>query len=111
MDEKHFKTLVQRISHDLKIERKTIVDFELNVIDSQPAQLVGLHKEFISSARLDNLGSSLVSLDSLIEAHTSQSKDNSEVSLLMLFDHEEIGSQSMQGADSNLLVEVTERIC
>ena len=30
--------------------------------------------------------------------------------MIMLFDHEEIGSQSAQGADSNMLVEVTQRI-
>ncbi len=66
-----------------------IVDFELNVVDTQPAGLVGLHKEFVSSPRLDNLGSSLVSLDALID---SPAEDNAEINLIMLFDHEEIGS-------------------
>ena len=42
-EEKHFKTLLQRISTDLGIHRSDIVDLELNVIDQQPAQLVGLH--------------------------------------------------------------------
>ena len=37
---------------DLDIARERIVDFELNVCDSQPAQLVGLHDEFVSSPRL-----------------------------------------------------------
>lgn len=110
IEDKHFKTLTGRISKDLGIERASIVDFELNAIDSQPACLFGLHKEFISSARIDNLISSLTSIDSLIESHHKSSKDNAEVSMLMLFDHEEIGSQSMQGADSNMLVEVTERV-
>lgn len=40
---KHFKTLLDRISTDLKIERSQIVDFELNVVDTQPAGLLGLH--------------------------------------------------------------------
>ncbi len=83
--------LLSRISHDLQIERSTIVDFELNVLDAQPAQLVGLHKEFISSARLDNLGSSLVALDTILQVGV---QDNAEVSMIILFDHEEIGSQS-----------------
>jgi len=30
--------------------------------------------------------------------------------MIMLFDHEEVGSQSAQGADSNMAVEVTQRI-
>ncbi len=71
------------------------MDFELNVIDSQPAGLLGLHQEFLSSPRLDNLGSSLISLDALIESNANpNSKNNAEVSMLMLFDHEEIGSTS-----------------
>jgi aspartyl aminopeptidase len=92
VDEKHFKTLLNRISNDLDIDRNIIVDFELNAIDSQPACLVGLHKEFVSSPRLDNLGSSLTSLDSIIEVYKTGSLDDAEVSMIMLFDHEEIGS-------------------
>lgn len=86
------------------------MDFELNAIDHNPAQLVGLHKEFVSGARLDNLGSSLTSLDSLIETYKQGKLDNSEISMIMLFDHEEIGSQSAQGADSNMAAEITHRI-
>jgi aspartyl aminopeptidase len=66
LDEKHFSTLTALIANDLKVDRKRIIDFELNVCDVQPPALWGLHKEFISSPRLDNLGSSLVALDSLI---------------------------------------------
>ncbi len=37
-------------------------------------------------------------------------RDHSEVDMIMLFDHEEVGSQSAQGADSNMAVEITQRI-
>ena len=53
---------------------------------------MGLHQEFISSARLDNLGSSLVALDSILHVASAGPADNAEVSIIMLFDHEEIGS-------------------
>ena len=106
-DEKHLKSLLDRIGSDLGVDPKNIVDFELNVVDTQPAALVGLHKESVSSPRLDNLGSSLVALDAIIEC---QPADDAEVSMIMLFDHEEVGSQSAQGADSNMAVEVTTRI-
>lgn len=50
-----------------------------------------------------------MSLDAIIDAHQAKI-DNDEVSMIMLFDHEEIGSQSAQGADSNMAAEVTLRI-
>jgi aspartyl aminopeptidase len=64
----------------------------------------------VSSPRLDNLASSLCSLDALIEYHKNAPKDNAEVSMIMLFDHEEVGSTSAQGANSNMVVEACERI-
>ena len=75
-----------------------------------PPAITGLHSEFISSPRLDNLASSLCSLDALITHSKDGDKDNNEVSMIMLFDHEEIGSSSAQGADSNMVVEATERV-
>ena len=71
---------------------------------------MGLHNEFVSSPRLDNLASSLCSLDSIVEYSKTGNLDNAECSMIMLFDHEEIGSMSAQGADSNMVVETTERI-
>ena len=49
-------------------------------------------------------------MDSLIEFKEHGKHDNAECSMIMLFDHEEVGSQSAQGADSNMVVEVTDRI-
>lgn len=106
-EEKHYRSLLTRIGADLKVDPKNIHDFELNVIDTQPAGLVGIHREFVSSPRLDNLGSSLVALDAILETPIA---DDGEVSMIMLFDHEEVGSQSAQGADSNMAVEATTRI-
>lgn len=100
------------MAKDVGIERKDIVNFELNFCDSQESRLTGMHEEFISSPRLDNLASSFASLDALIE-HSKikpEERNHAEIDMIMLFDHEEIGSQSAQGADSNMAVETTERI-
>ena len=80
--------------------------------DAQPACLIGIHDEFISSPRLDNLASSITALDAIIEHAKAapETRNHSEIDMVMLFDHEEIGSQSAQGADSNMLVEITQRL-
>jgi aspartyl aminopeptidase len=61
---------------------------------------------------LDNLGSSFCALDSLIEHSKTdvKTRDHSEIDMIILFDHEEIGSQSVQGADSAMAKEITTRI-
>ena len=110
IEQKHYKTFLSRIASDIGCSIEEIVDFELCAYDHHPPAMIGLHKEFISSPRLDNLASSLCSLDSIIEYSKTGNKDNSECSMIMLFDHEEIGSCSAQGADSNMLVESTERV-
>ena len=109
LEERHLGQLTQLMANDLQIQRDAIIDFELNCYDSQPSSLFGLHEEFVSSPRLDNLASSLCSLDALVQRSKVplDQRDNSEVDIIMLFDHEEIGSQSAQGADSNMAVEVT----
>ena len=80
--------------------------------DAHPSCLVGVHNEFVSSPRLDNMASSLCSLDAMIQRPKIplEQRDNAEVEMIMLFDHEEVGSQSAQGADSNMVVESTQRI-
>jgi aspartyl aminopeptidase len=98
------------VARDIGVDIEQIIDFEFSAYDFQKPAIIGLHDEFVSSPRLDNLASSLCSLDSIIEFHKKDDKNNSEVSMIMLFDHEEIGSQSASGADSNLVVETIERV-
>lgn len=112
IEDRHLNTLTSLMANDLQVPRDSIIDFELNAYDSQPACLVGLHEEFVSSPRLDNLASSLCSLDALIQRSKvpMAERDHAEIDMIMLFDHEEVGSQSAQGADSNMAVEITQRV-
>lgn len=72
-----------------------------------------MHEEFVSSPRLDNLASSLCALDAIIK-HSKKdvktARNHSEVDMIILFDHEEVGSQSAQGADSNMANEILTRL-
>jgi aspartyl aminopeptidase len=81
-----------------------VLDYELCLYDTQAPQLIGLQREFIASARLDNLLSCFAGLQGLLNS-------NDEVSsLLVCNDHEEVGSQSAAGAQGPMLRTVLERL-
>ncbi len=85
--------------------RSKILSFELSLYDCQPARLVGLESEFIASARLDNLLSCFAAVDALTR---SRKKGNH---VIVLNDHEEVGSASTSGAEGPFLQSVISRIC
>jgi len=104
--------LLQLVAHELSVPTSSIVDFELNLFDLQQATLGGIYSEFIHSARLDNLASCFMAVQSLVEYVNENGLDNDEdVSLIALFDHEEVGSSSATGAGSPIMGEAVKRIC
>jgi len=76
VQKKHFTTFLQRLATDLEITADQIVDFELSAYDHHKPALFGLHNEFVASPRLDNLASSMCSLDSLIDYTETQDLNN-----------------------------------
>ena len=68
----------------------------------------GLNDEFIFSPRLDNLTSCFTAAKGLVESIKTYQKEG--ISLISLFDHEEIGSVSAQGADSTFLPDIIQRL-
>jgi aspartyl aminopeptidase len=105
--------LLEALSEKLGVEIDEIVDFELNLYDTQPASLGGITKEFLYSARLDNLATVFCAMESLIDYTTAADSifcDSSDVSLTVVFDHEEVGSISAQGAGSPVMASAVERI-
>jgi len=77
--------------------------------DCQPSSLVGVNEEFLAAPRLDNLFSSYAALRSLVD-HSKNLDNDQFINLICLFDHEEIGSKSAQGADSPIMIKTMERI-
>ena len=98
--------LVRLISNELQIEKEQIIDFDLYLYDTTPACLVGLNNEFISSGRLDDL--SMVHAG--MEAMTAESAKPEATKVLAIFDNEETGSGTKQGAGSNFLMSLIQRI-
>ena len=87
----------------LKVDN--VLDYDLVLYDTQPASFVGLKKEFIASARLDNLLSCYSCLRAMLESNFSYS------SMLIFNDHEEVGSGSSIGAQGPFLKSVLRRLC
>lgn len=81
-----------------------VLDYELSFYDTQAPALIGLRREFIASARLDNLLSCFTALQALLQSDGAQS------TLLVCNDHEEVGSVSTSGAHGPLLVSVLNRL-
>ena len=97
--------LMDVIYKELDIKSGDILDFDLYLADATPACTFGVHDEFISSGRLDDLSMCYAGLDALLAAGES---DRTQV--LAIFDNEETGSQTKQGAGSPFLASVLKRI-
>ncbi|EAR90190.1 aspartyl aminopeptidase (macronuclear) [Tetrahymena thermophila SB210] len=107
----HYAGLLLDISKKTGIPVDNIIDLDLCFADSQPATVVGINEEFISSPRLDNLFSSWAALVALTKPEVNQEIENSSyINVICLFDHEECGSESFQGAGSTLLLQTIDRV-
>ncbi len=97
--------LTNTICGELNIEKEDILDFDLYLADATPACTFGVHNEFLSSGRLDDLSMCEAGLEALINTPES---DTTKV--LAIFDNEETGSQTKQGAASPFLAMMLKRI-
>ncbi|CED82722.1 aspartyl aminopeptidase [Phaffia rhodozyma] len=114
MKEKHHPALLGLLAEELGCKADEIQDFELCLYDTQPACLGGLSNEFIFSPRIDNLMSSFAAVEALTDSFTNAgsalSSSPAPASAILLFDHEEVGSVSHHGAESNMLPSLVTRL-
>ena len=101
------KLLTGLICEELKVKQKDILDFDLYLADATPACTFGIHNEFISSGRLDDLSMVHAGLQALLQ---SGKKTPKVTQVLAIFDNEETGSQTKQGAGSPFLASLIDRI-
>ncbi len=87
------------------VEAGDVLGFDLMAHDLTASALVGVDGELVSAPRLDNQATCYAGLEALLVAEPS-----GHTPVLALFDHEEVGSTSDHGAQSELLLTVLERI-
>jgi len=90
----------------LPAEAEELSTFDLCLVDSTAPAFTGKSSDFIASGRIDNLVSCCAGINALVSAGTVV--DASRV--LVLYDHEEVGSRSFAGAQSTLLGDVLSRL-
>ena len=97
--------LMNVICSELSVSQDEILDFDLYLADATPACTFGVHNEFISSGRLDDLSMCFAGLEALLGT-----TDTDATKVLAIFDNEETGSQTKQGAGSPFLSMMLKRI-
>jgi aspartyl aminopeptidase len=95
------------VATEAEVAPDDVLAWDLMLHDVTPSRLVGVDEELVSAPRLDNLCSSWAGLEALASL---LDEPPAHVPVLVLFDHEEIGSTSDRGAASSLLPAVLERV-
>eukprot|EP00920_Eleutheroschizon_duboscqi_P016712 GHVT01039557.1.p1 GENE.GHVT01039557.1~~GHVT01039557.1.p1 ORF type:complete len:422 (-),score=113.15 GHVT01039557.1:132-1397(-) len=92
--------ILRLIANELGCKEEEIVDADLCLMDATPARLCGIFEELVEGPRLDNLVSTWCNFEALAATEPSTFAG---VNVAVAFDHEEVGSQSWTGADSDIL--------
>lgn len=97
--------LLNLVANELKVAPEEVLDFDLTLYDVQKGSFVGLQEEFISCGRLDDLAMVHAGMRALLD-----SPQGAQTRVLAIFDNEETGSGTKQGAASPVLANILERV-
>ena len=97
--------LLHLVADELQVDTGDIIDFDLLVYNTEKATTFGLNDEFISAGRLDDLSMVHAAIEAIIDV-----KDDNATCVAAIFDNEETGSGTKQGAGSPVLANVIQRM-
>ncbi|MBV9089968.1 MAG: M18 family aminopeptidase [Mycobacteriaceae bacterium] len=101
----HCRSFLDYLSACAGVQDGDVLGADLMTHDVTPASLIGPDGDLVSAPRLDNQATCYAGLEALLSA-----EPRGYLPVLALFDHEEVGSTSDHGAQSNLLTTVLERV-
>ena len=93
------------LAKELGIEAEAILAKDLYLVNRQKAAVIGFDNELISSGRLDDLECVYTSLRGFVEA-----ENTNHINVFAVFDNEEVGSVTKQGAMSTFLASTLDRV-
>ena len=99
------RSFLAYVAEHAGVDPDGVLGVDLMTHDVQPSRVVGADGDLLSAPRLDNQATCYAGLEALLAAEPRE-----YLPVLALFDHEEVGSTSDHGAQSNLLTAVLERI-
>ena len=99
------RTLLEIIAEQTGVKREDIISHDLFLYNRMPGTIWGADKEFVSSARLDDLQCAFASMEGLLRAQNHES-----IAVHCVMDNEEVGSGTKQGAASTFLKDTLLRI-
>ena len=99
------RTLLEIIAEQTGIKKEDIISHDLFLYNRMPGTIWGADKEFVSSARLDDLQCAFASMEGLLRAQNHES-----IAVHCVMDNEEVGSGTKQGAASTFLKDTLLRI-
>lgn len=102
-EDSHF--LLSYVANKLNVRADDILDFDLYLYICDAPTTVGINDAFVTSPRIDNISSVCAILEGLADTEPSDT-----LCIGALFDNEEIGSRSKQGADSELLADIVKQL-
>ncbi|MCC8174270.1 MAG: M18 family aminopeptidase, partial [Odoribacter sp.] len=97
--------LLKLIANEMQVNEDEILDFDLTLYPFEKGCLVGFNQEFVSSPRLDDLAMVHAGMKAFLDSGESK-----QTKVLAIFDNEEVGSGTKQGAGSPILRTIIERI-
>lgn len=99
------RTLLEIIAEQTGVKKEDIISHDLFLYNRMPGTIWGADKEFVSSARLDDLQCAFASMEGLLRAQNHES-----IAVHCVMDNEEVGSGTKQGAASTFLKDTLLRI-
>ena len=101
---------IDMLAKEIREKKENILDFDLYVYNAEEPEFIGMNKEMLSAPRLDNITSCLALVEGLTESVSGKTGKEAGLNVIALFDNEEIGSETKQGADSELLRVILKKI-